>query len=284
MVRTKEPVYDSRVNWRAVGACATLCYSLMEQAMTDTIQYSRSGHIGRLILNDPERHNALGQEQLEAIQGHLHEIARDEQVRVLVVTGAGDKTFCAGASLQQLGSGQMRDDIFQATTAQIAELAIPTICALNGNVFGGGVELALSCDFRIGIEGTRMRVPAAAIGLCYPLSGISRFVERLGVNTAKRILVASEELDAEAMLEVGLLDHLVLPGQLENTAEQMAQHIAGLAPLAVRAMKSLIQQAVSGGFDPQLARRLVDSCAESEDLQEGFAAQREKRKPRFSGR
>ena len=252
--------------------------------MTDTIQYSRSGHIGRLILNDPERHNALGQEQLEAIQGHLHEIARDEQVRVLVVTGAGDKTFCAGASLQQLGSGQMRDDIFQATTAQIAELAIPTICALNGNVFGGGVELALSCDFRIGIEGTRMRVPAAAIGLCYPLSGISRFVERLGVNTAKRILVASEELDAEAMLEVGLLDHLVLPGQLENTAEQMAQHIAGLAPLAVRAMKSLIQQAVSGGFDPQLARRLVDSCAESEDLQEGFAAQREKRKPRFSGR
>lgn len=256
----------------------------MEQAMTDTIQYSRSGHIGRLLLNDPERHNALGQEQLEAIQGYLLDIARDEQVRVLVVTGAGDKTFCAGASLQQLGSGEMRDDIFQATTTQIAELAIPTICALNGNVFGGGVELALSCDFRIGIEGTRMRVPAAAIGLCYPLSGISRFIERLGVNTAKRILVASEELDAETMLEVGLLDHLVLPGQLEKTAEEMAQHIAGLAPLSVRAMKSLIQQAASGGFDPQLARRLVESCAKSQDLQEGFAAQREKRKPRFSGR
>lgn len=284
MVRAKEPVYNSRVNWRAGGACATLCHSLMEQAMTDTIQYSRSGHIGRLKLNDPERHNALGQEQLEAIQGYLHDIARDQQVRVLVLTGAGDKTFCAGASLQQLGSGEMRDDIFQATTTRIAELAIPTICALNGNVFGGGVELALSCDFRIGIEGTRMRVPAAAIGLCYPLSGISRFVERLGVNTTKRILVASEELDAEAMLEVGLLDHLVLPGQLEKTAEEMAQHIAGLAPLAVRAMKSLIQQAASGGFDPQLARQLVDSCAESEDLQEGFAAQREKRKPRFSGR
>ncbi|MEJ2531610.1 MAG: enoyl-CoA hydratase-related protein [Halioglobus sp.] len=252
--------------------------------MTDTIQYSRSGHIGRLVLNDPERHNALGQEQLEAIQGHLHDLARDEQVRVLIITGAGDKTFCAGASLQQLGSGEMRDDIFQATTAKIAELAIPTICALNGNVFGGGVELALSCDFRIGIEGSRMRVPAAVIGLCYPLSGISRFVERLGVNTTKRILVASEELDAEAMLDVGLLDHLVLPGQLDQTAEELALHIAGLAPLAVRAMKTLIHQVASGTLDPVHARQLVNNCTESEDLKEGFAAQREKRKPRFSGR
>ena len=252
--------------------------------MTDTIQYSRSGHIGRLVLNDPERHNALGQEQLEAIQGHLRDLARDEQVRVLIITGAGDKTFWAGASLQQLGSGEMRDDIFQATTTKIAELAIPTICALNGNVFGGGVELALSCDFRIGIEGSRMRVPAAVIGLCYPLSGISRFVERLGVNTTKRILVASEELDAEAMLDVGLLDHLVLPGQLDKTAEELALHIAGLAPLAVRAMKTLIHQVASGTLDPVHARQLVENCAKSEDLQEGFAAQREKRKPRFSGR
>ena len=256
----------------------------MEQAMTDTIQYNRSGHIGRLLLNDPDKHNALGQEQLDAIQGYLDGIAQDEQVRVLIVTGAGDKTFCAGASLHQLGAGEMRDDIFQATTTRIAELAIPTICALNGNVFGGGVELALSCDFRIGIEGSRMRVPAAAIGLCYPLSGINRFVERLGVNATKRILVASEELDAEAMLNIGLLDHLVLPGQLEKTAEELAHHIASLAPLAVRAMKSLIHQVASGTLDPVNARQLVDACAESEDLQEGFAAQREKRKPRFSGR
>ena len=252
--------------------------------MTDTIQYNRSGHVGRLLLNDPERHNALGQEQLQAIQAHLRDIAQDDQVRVLIVTGAGDKTFCAGASLRELDAGEMRDDIFQATTTQIAELAIPTICALNGNVFGGGVELALSCDFRIGVEGSRMRVPAAAIGLCYPLSGISRFVERLGVNTAKRILVASEELDSEAMLEVGLLDHVVLPVQLEKTVEDLAHHIAGLAPLAVRAMKTLIHQVAAGDVDPDHARRLVEACAQSEDQQEGFAAQREKRKPRFSGR
>jgi enoyl-CoA hydratase/carnithine racemase len=235
------------------------------------------------VLNDPERHNSLGQEQLEAIQARLTDIANDEQIRVLVVTGAGEKTFCAGASLKQLGEGQISGDCFQATTDQLAALKIPTICALNGNVFGGGVELALSCDFRIGVEGSRMRVPAAAIGLCYPLSGINRFVERLGVNLAKRILVASEEFDADAMLEVGFLDHLVLQSQLEQTVQDLANHIAELAPLAVRAMKAILQQAASGGIDVDAARALADRCASSEDLQEGFAAQRERRQPRFKG-
>lgn len=129
-----------------------------------------------------------------------------------------------------------------------------------------------------------MRVPAAAIGLCYPLSGINRFVESLGVSLAKRILVASEEFDADAMLEIGFLDHLVLPAQLEETTAELAQHIAGLAPLAVRAMKKILQQAASGELDMDDARSLSQVCAESEDLQEGFAAQREKRKPQFKGR
>ncbi len=252
--------------------------------MTDTILYSRTGHIGRLVLNNPERHNSLGQEQLEGLQDCLSRVSADDQVRVLIVTGAGDKTFCAGASLQQLGAGQMGDNSFQAVTSQLAALAIPTICALNGNVFGGGVELALSCDFRIGIEGSRMRVPAAALGLCYPLSGMHRFVEQLGVNLAKRILVASEEFDAEAMLAIGFLDHLVLPAQLEEIANEHARHIAELAPLAVRSMKEILQQAVGGDIDEAKAEALAQLCTESEDLQEGFAAQREKRKPLFKGK
>jgi enoyl-CoA hydratase/carnithine racemase len=215
--------------------------------------------------------------------GYLENLIAEEQARVLVLTGAGDKTFCAGASLQQLDSGQISGEAFQAVTDRLAHLPIPTICALNGNVFGGGVEMALSCDFRVGIEGTRMRVPAAAIGLCYPLSGINRFVERLGVNLAKRILVASEEFDAEAMFEVGFLDHLVLPAQLESKTEAMAQHIAGLAPLAVRAMKQILQQAAEGAIDGEAADQLARICLESEDLQEGFQAKREKRAPRFKG-
>ena len=251
--------------------------------MTDTIVYSRTGHVGRLLLNNPERHNSLGQEQLDGIQACLEKLSADEQVRVLIVTGAGEKTFCAGASLQQLGAGQLSDDSFQAMTNRIAGLGIPTLCALNGNVFGGGVELALSCDFRIGIEGSRMRVPAAAIGLCYPLSGINRFIETLGVNVAKRLLVASEEFDAEAMLAIGLLDHLVLPSQLEGAVNDMALHIAGLAPLAVRAMKTILQQVATGNLDIEQARELSQRCSDSEDLQEGFSAKQEKRVPRFKG-
>ena len=251
--------------------------------MTATIQYSRSGHIGKMVLNNPERHNSLGREELESIQACLKSVSADPQVRVLVVTGAGDKTFCAGASLVELGAGDISSDYFQTTTNQLASLAVPTICALNGSVFGGGVELSLSCDFRIGIEGARMRVPAASIGLCYPVEGINRYVERLGINLAKRILVASEEFNAGEMLNIGFLDHLVLPGQLNESTDKLAQHIAGLAPLAVQAMKHLLQQAASGAIDNDVAGELSRECLESSDLQEGFAATREKRAPRFKG-
>lgn len=252
--------------------------------MNDTILYERTGHIGRLVLNNPSQHNALGQEQLAAIQAHLGTVQSDGQVRVLIITGWGDKTFCAGASLQQLGSGNLSGDAFQETTDMVAHLAIPTICAINGNVYGGGVELALSCDFRIGIAGSKLRVPAAVIGLCYPTSGINRFVERLGVSAAKRMLLAAEEMEADTLLQLGFLDHLVQPAALDKAAETLALQIAGLAPLAVRAMKQIIHQAASGYIDRDEAQALSKVCQDSADLQEGFAAKREKRSPRFQGK
>ena len=120
--------------------------------------------------------------------------------------------------------------------------------------------------------------------MCYPLSGINRFVERLGVNLAKRVLVAAEEFDDAAMLELGFLDQLVAPGELEATTAAMAERIAGLAPLAVQAMKDILQQAAAGGIDTERALALSQRCMDSEDLQEGFAAQREKRPPDFQGK
>jgi len=240
--------------------------------------------VGHLVLNNPQRHNALGREQLEGIKEQLTLVAADQQVRVLIVTGNGEKTFCSGASLQELRDGQMGNNAFQKMTEQLANLAIPTICAMNGDVYGGGVELAVSCDFRIGIEGSRMRVPAAAIGLCYPLEGIKRFVECLGPTLTKRMLVASEEFNANTLLEVGFLDHLVSRQNLDTFSNDFAQHMAGLAPLAVRSMKSILRQAAGGAVDPGFARELSKLCLESEDLQEGFAAKREKRSPRFKGR
>lgn len=271
-------------HWRRSFRYAKLITAIGDgKIMTDTIEYERSGHVARIVLNNAERHNSLGQEELSGLQAALDEAAADDQVRVLVLTGAGDKTFCAGASLQQLQAGHLRENSFQETAQRLHTLPVPTICALNGSVFGAGVELALSCDFRLGVEGSRMRVPAAAIGICYPLSGINRLVENLGVNLAKRILVASEEFDAEAMLEIGFLDHLLLPSQLEEETRKLALHIAELAPLAVRSMKEILLQAASGKVDVARIAALTSLCANSSDLQEGLAAQREKRPPRFKG-
>lgn len=251
--------------------------------MTDPIQFERNGHIGTLRLNRPEKHNALGMAQLEAIHRIIEGLRDEPDLRCLVVTGSGEKTFCAGAALDELSSGGINDDAFQGMTSALAELPIPTVCAANGNVFGGGAELALSCDFRIGLQGTQMRVPAASIGLCYPLPGIKQFVSRLGVHNTKRVLVASEEFSADELLTMGFYDKLARPDEFDRVVADYVGHIANLAPLAVRAMKRLLQQAVPVEIDPALARELSQQCSESDDLQEGFAAKREKRSPDFRG-
>lgn len=251
--------------------------------MAQTILYEQRGHVARLVLNNPERHNAIGQAELDGLARAMTEVGADPQLRVLVLTGVGEKTFCSGAALGQVGTGDLDGDSFRAVTDQLAQLPVPTLCALNGSVFGFGVELALSCDFRIGVEGSRMRVPAAAIGICYTPSGIQRIVQHLGLNVARRMLVAAEQFDGEDMLHIGFLDHLVLPAQLEEFTARFAGQLAELAPLSVRAMKELVQQAAGGTIDPARASELARLCEESEDIKEGIAAQKEKRKPRFRG-
>lgn len=130
-----------------------------------------------------------------------------------------------------------------------------------------------------------MRVPAAAIGLCYPLSGIQRFTQCLGVSVTKRILVASEEFCSAALQEIGFLDHLVSSKQeLDIYARDYAQNIADLAPLSVQSMKRILRQAAAGSVDPAWAQELTTVCLESNDLKEGFLAKQEKRKPVFEGR
>jgi enoyl-CoA hydratase/carnithine racemase len=251
--------------------------------MAETIQYSLSDSIGTLRLCREERHNALGAAELDAIDEVLDAVAHDHEMRALVITNAGDRTFCAGAALDDLNSGRITPDRFQGVMERLAKLPVPTIARLNGSVFGGGVELALSCDFRIGVQGTRLRVPAAAFGLCYPPAGISRFVKKLGANAARRMLIAAETLDAAELYRLGFYDYLVDADTLDERVDELSVHLAGLAPLAVAAIKELVQQAEAGAIEPGRAAELAERCARSDDLQEGFAAQREKRPPRFAG-
>lgn len=251
--------------------------------MSHCIDYELTGSVGVLRINREDRHNALRADELDAIETLLDLIAKDNEIRALIVTGAGETTFCAGAALEDLNSGRITPDRFQGVMHRLAMLSVPTIARINGNIFGGGAELALSCDFRIGADGSRLRIPAAALGLCYPPAGIARFVEKLGANTARRMLVASETLHFEELFRVGFLDYLVPRGALDERVEELAVHLSGLAPLAVLAMKELVTQAESGGIDSCRAQELAARCEASDDLREGFAAQREKRAPRFCG-
>lgn len=252
--------------------------------MTSTIDYALSDSVGTLTIRRQSKHNALGAAELDGIEDVIDTVIADPEIRALVVTGEGEKTFCAGAALDDLQQGRISPARFQAAMERLATVPVPTIARINGSVFGGGTELALSCDFRIGIRGIRLRVPAAALGLCYPPAGIKRFVERLGVNVARRALVASETLSADELFRTGFLDYLVDPPALDERVDELTMHLSGLAPLAVAAMKQLVRDAERGAMDEKRAGDLAQRCAESEDLSEGLAAQKEKRSPRFVGR
>lgn len=247
-------------------------------------ELTRTGGVACIRLDRPQQHNSLGSADIRALREALAVIGADAELRVLLLTGAGERSFCSGASLKELASGEMSGELFSTLTDALASLDLPTVCALNGDAWGGGAELALCCDYRLGVEGMRMRVPAARIGLCYPLSGLQRYVGKLGLDVATRMLVGAEEFDAQGLREAGFL-HRVLPReQLQAQAMDLAQSLADLAPLAVRTMKRLLGQIARGDLDAHVAQRAIDACAASADLQEGLTAQREKRTPRFSGR
>lgn len=250
--------------------------------MPNTISFRQQEGIATLSFDNPARRNALGGEELDAIEGALETL--DATTRVLLITSSDDRIFCAGADLTQILDGSLNGDRFQSVTNQIAELSVPTIAVLTGNVFGGGAELALSCDFRLGREGIAMRIPAAAIGLCYPVQGIERLTKRLGVPLAKRLLVAAETFSTDDMLALRLVDRIVPAAQLREEAEAYARALLALAPMAVTSMLTIIRQLEVGELDQKTAADLASACAASEDVQEGILAQREKRSPNFKNR
>jgi enoyl-CoA hydratase/carnithine racemase len=250
--------------------------------VSNTISFRQQEGIATLSFDNPARRNALGSEELDAIEGALKTL--DATTRVLLITSSDDRIFCAGADLTQILDGSLNGDRFQSMTNQIAELSIPTIAVLTGNVFGGGAELALSCDFRLGREGIAMRIPAAAIGLCYPVQGIERLTKRLGVPLAKRLLVAAETFSADDMLALRLVDRIVPAAQLREEAEAYARALIALAPMAVTSMLTIIRQLEVGELDQKTAADLASACAASEDVQEGILAQREKRSANFKNR
>lgn len=259
------------------------------KAKTENPRLSFDRWRATLTLSRPERHNALGLDDIANFIAALDAVEAREDVRVLVVTGSGDQTFCSGFALDEVGQRDREVRAagyspLEALAERLERVAVPTVCALNGSVYGGGGEVALCCDFRIGVRGMRMFVPPARLGIHYPPEGLRRYVERLGLNAAKRVLVGCETFDDAELHRIGFLDHLVDRADLTARADAMAADLSVLAPLSVRHMKATLNEIARGVLDPDVARERMRRCWGSVDHQEALAARREKRKPMFSGR
>jgi enoyl-CoA hydratase len=242
------------------------------------------GAVATVTLRRPARRNRLADDDLDALRAAFEAAVSDPATRVLVLAAEGP-VFSAGYDLGAL-QGDTHDGPrrFEATVQALADLPLPTIARLQGGVYGGATDLALACDFRIGVDTMELRMPAARIGLHYYASGLARFAARLGPSAAKRLFLAAPTLDAAALLRLGYLDESVPPGQLDATVEAWCEALAAGAPLAVRGMKRSLDDWAAGRFDAAAVREREAACAASDDLREGLAALREKRRPRFTGR
>lgn len=244
---------------------------------------SIEGEIATLRLERPEQANRLGNADLEQLLAHFRAIEADPTVRVVVLR-AGGKHFCAGYHLGDLES-EGDDGRFEAVAQGLEALRPVTIAAVQGGAYGGASDLLLACDFRIGTLTAEVVMPAARFGLHLYGSLLERYVSRLGLNTAKRMILAAEKLTAEEMLRVGFLTHLVeASSELDSRVQELAERLRGMAPLAMSGMKSHLNRMARGDLELTSLERDIQRCADSADLAEGLKALQERRPPLFSGR
>mgnify|MGYP003345811760 CR=1 FL=1 len=259
--------------------------------MTDTVLLKIEGPRATITLNDPDKHNRLLPEGLTLLRKAIETVDADPAVRVTVLTGAGEKTFCSGYDLGSVPSGkgarpaaETERDSFETVMDRLEAMRMPTLCALNGSVYGGATDMALACDFRLGVKGMRFFMPAARFGLHYYPGGLRRYTQKVSPSFAKRAFILSEDFSDEDLLRVGYLDWLVERTQFRQKVDETAARLAGLAPLSMANMKRAIEQFAQAEPDIPHIRENIRQCQTSEDLREGLSALRDKRAPSFKGR
>ena len=258
--------------------------------MTDTVLLTIDGPRATITLNDPAKHNRLDPAGLGLLRQAIEKADANPGVRVTVITGAGREDLLLGLrpGLDPVGQGgpaaPTRENSFEKVMDRLEAMHMPTLCALNGGVYGGATDMALACDFRLGVKGMRFFMPAARFGLHYYPSGLRRYTQKVSPSFAKRAFLLSEDFTDEDLLRVGYLDWLVDRAQFKAKVEETAAKLAGLAPLSMSNMKRAIEQFAQAEPDIPRIREGIRECQTSEDLREGLSALRERRSPSFKGR
>lgn len=237
-------------------------------------------------LNRPKHLNRLQPDDLDVLMKLFDRIEADPAIRVLVLTGTG-RAFSAGYDLGSIAERaataqeQIAGSAFEVMVNRLEDLAVPTICRLNGGVYGGSTDLALACDFRIGVDNCDMFMPAARLGLHYYKSGIQRYVSRLGLDNAKRLFLTAQRIGAAEMLRIGYLTAMVPAEALDEEVDRLVAILAANAPIAMRGMKRTINEIARGRLDEEAADRRHRDSMRSAEIKEGIKAFAEKRPPRF---
>lgn len=242
-----------------------------------------------LLIDNPERRNAVTLSMWQAMPALLAQIEGDSRVRVLVIAGAGETAFVAGADIGEFAtvrrdaaSARGYEDANAAAFAAIRTTRRPTIAMIRGFCFGGGIGIAAACDLRIAADDALFSIPAARLGLAYPPAAIGDIVRLVGAARAKEMFFTARRIDHAEAHAIGLVDRVVPAAELESETRALAASIADNAPLTLVAAKAAID-AVARGESTDPATALADACFESADFAEGRAAFLEKRRPRFSG-
>ncbi|MEO1720533.1 MAG: enoyl-CoA hydratase [Pseudomonadota bacterium] len=254
---------------------------------------SRDGAVATITFNNPKKHNATSLDMWERMIGLLDTFATDPDLRVLIVTGAGGKAFVSGADISKFESERASEDAvikYNATSAKLYDTLYnfpkSTIAKIQGYCIGGGMNVAICCDMRIASDTSKFGIPAGRLGLGYGFPGVSRLSEVVGISRAMELFYTAQRIDAAKAEQIGLLNEVTTAEALDQTVSELAQTIAGNAPLTIATIKAVAREIgkPSAERDHAKLNAMVKACFDSEDYIEGRRAFMEKRPPQFKGR
>ena len=248
--------------------------------------------VGYITFNNPEKHNAVSIEMWDALEQILDGFRSSQDIRVIVLSGAGGKAFVSGADISKFDKERSSKEAvlsYNKRTQKVYEnletFPKPTIAMIDGYCIGGGLNLAVCCDIRICSEKSKFAMPAAKLSLGYPFSSIKRLFDVMGPGMAKHFMFTAEKISASEALASGLVQKLVTEDSIDSYVKDYALNIANNAPLTIKAMKQIGIE-ISKNSDERdllLCEKLASACFDSEDYKEGRKAFMEKRKPNFQG-